>query len=130
MDSKSKMIAWRVDPTSKELKQVHRETFKGVSVHHLGLDAKYIVLMFLKEGRRNSFDLNLGPDIEFRSSKDFTKLFTIPHGLEEVYEFKFTKGLLAVGSRVGIRVWDVEKKTSRDLKDDRMVDGCGVSVYG
>lgn len=124
------MIIWRADPTTRALKQVHKEIFKGVSVHHLGLDAKYIVTIYINEGRRNSFDLNLNPDIEFRSTTTFQLLFKIQHGLEEVYEFKFARGLLAVGSREGVRIWDVEKRTSRDIKDDRMVEGCGVSVYG
>ena len=123
-------MAWRVSPTTKEFTKVHEETFTGVSIHHMGLDAKYIALMYLKEGRRNSFDLNLGPSIEFRSTKNFRTQFKIPHGLEEVYEFKFSDGLLAVGSRIGVVIWNVETKARRDIKDDRMVEGCGVSVYG
>lgn len=130
VDSKSSLMAWRVSPITKELTKVHDETLSAVSIHHMGLDGKYVALMYLKEGRRNTFDLNLGPNIEFRSTENFRTQFTIRHGLEEVYEFKFADGLLAVGSRVGVRIWDVEKRTSRDIKDERMVEGCGVSVYG
>ena len=96
------MVAWRLEGP-KIIRKVHEEAFRDVTVHHLGIDADYIALLFLLEGRKNTCDLNLSPDIEFRSTSTFERLFTIKHGVENVYEFKFFNGLLAVGSELGIR---------------------------
>lgn len=96
------MVAWRLEGP-KIFRKVHEEAFRDVTVHHLGLDADHVALLFLLEGRRNTCDLNISPNIEFRSTKNFEKVFSIEHGVQSVYEFKFFNGLLAVGSEIGIR---------------------------
>ena len=127
-------MAWRVSPSTKEFTKVYEETFNNVSIHHLGLDPNYIALMF-RYNKQNPFDLSgvkLCPNIEFRSTQNFQKEFEIPHGLELVYELKFADGLLAVGYKNGVRIWNVETKAQRDITIQNEYHNFeeGVVLYG
>lgn len=96
------MVAWRIEGP-KIIRKVHEEAFRDVTVHHLGLDANYVALLFLLEGRKNTCDLNICPEVEFRSAVTFERVFSVEHGVQNIYEFKFLNGFLAVGSELGIR---------------------------
>ena len=126
-------MAWRVAPSTKEFTKVYEETFSDVSIHHLGLDAKYIALMF-RFNQKDLFDMSgvkLRPNIKFLSTQNFQKEFEIPHGLELVYEFKFADGLLAVGFKNGVRIWNVETKAYQDITiEDQHDFEDGVALYG